>query len=327
MKQRTRIYYTEKDKNLMWERWKQGHTMKDIALLFDRHHSSVQGIFARTGGIQPPPRRRAEIALSLAEREEISRGLATHQSIRSIAKNLSRAPSTISREIHRNGGLKAYRANTADRAAWERALRPKTCKLANNRCLIRIISKKIKMLWSPQQIAGWLKRQYPNDERFHVSHETIYKSLFIQARGVLKRELMKYLRTQRKMRQPKKVTKKGKNRGKIPDAIPISERPASVEDRAVPGHWEGDLIEGSRNTFIATLVERHTRYVMLVKVKNKNSEEIVKLLVKQARIYLDRTVVFTNTTQNHCGQITITWTVWIPLQGFFNFKKVNEYKC
>ncbi len=283
MKQRPRVYYTDKQKAFMWERWKQGDSMCEIAALFDRNHTLVQSIFSSTGGIRPSPRKRSSIALTLAEREYISRGLASKQSICSIADCLKRSPSTVSREINRNGGPRRYRAAKADKLAWERALRPKTCKLANNRRLIKVIARKLQLFWAPQQIAGWLKLEYPKDECNHVSHETIYRSLFIQARGVLKRELLQCLRSHRVMRRPKKATLKNTGRGKIPGAISISERPASVEDRAVPGHWEGDLIEGSQGTFIATLVERHSRYVMLAKIKNRTTDEVVRALIKQSK--------------------------------------------
>ncbi len=283
MKQRTRVYYTDKQKAFMWDRWKEGDSMNEIAALFDRNHTTVQNIFASVGGIRPAPRKRSSLALTLTEREEISRGLASKQSIRSIAKQLNRAPSTISREINRNGGLHLYRASKADKLTWEKALRPKTCKLAYNHNLIKVITKKLQLFWSPQQIAGWLKLEYPKDERYHVSHETIYRSLFIQARGVLKKELLACLRSKRVIRRPKKATMKNTGVGKIPDAISISERPASVEDRAVPGHWEGDLIEGSNRTFIATLVERHSRYIMLAKVKSKKTVDVISALIKQSK--------------------------------------------
>ena len=283
MKQRTRVYYTDKQKAFMWERWKQGDSMHDIAALFDRSHSLVQGIFSSAGGIRPPPRKRSSIALTLAEREDISRGLASKQSIRSIADNLKRSPSTVSREINRNGGRRRYRAAKADKLAWERALRPKACKIAYNHSLIKVITRKLQLFWSPQQIAGWLKLEYPKDECYHVSHETIYRSLYIQTRGVLKKELLQCLRTKRIMRRPKKATLKGGVLGKINDAVSISERPATAEDRAVPGHWEGDLIEGSQNSYIATLVERQTRYVMLVRVKSKDTATVVKALIKQSK--------------------------------------------
>jgi IS30 family transposase len=283
MKQRPRIYYTESQKALMWERWRKGDSLQQIAQLFDRNHSSVQRILAETGGIQPAQRRRSRLALTLAEREEISRSVAAGQSIRSIASLLGRAPSTISREITRNGGQECYRASQADQAAWDRASRPKTCRLVENRALAYIVARKLQWQWSPQQIAGWLKRTYPGDETFQVSHETIYRSLFIQARGALKKELLAHLRRTRVMRRSRHHTQKTDNHGRITDAVSISERPATVEDRAVPGHWEGDLLCGSGNSQIATLVERHTRYVMLVKVTGKDTETVTNALIKNAR--------------------------------------------
>jgi len=203
-------------------------------------------------------------------------------SIRSIATSLGRAASTVSREINRNGGRRRYRANQADQAAWDRAHRPKRCKLVENRALAHIVAKKLKQLWSPEQIAGWLKHAYPNDENYQVSHETIYRSLYIQARGALKKELLQHLRRTRLMRRSRHHTQKTPDHGRITNTVSISERPASVEDRAVPGHWEGDLIIGSKNSQIATLVERHTRYVMLAKVKSKHTETVINALIKQA---------------------------------------------
>ena len=283
MKQRARIYYTESQKAIMWERWRKGESMQSIAELFDRNHSSIQGILAETGGIQPAQRCRSRLALTLAEREEISRSVATGQSIRSVATQLGRAASTISREIMRNGGQQCYRASQADQAAWDRGRRPKTCRLAENRTLAHIVAGKLQLLWSPEQIAGWLKRTYPDDETFQVSHETIYRSLFIQARGVLKKELLQHLRRTRAMRRSRHHTQKTDDRRRIHDAVSISERPATVEDRAVPGHWEGDLLCGTGSSQIATLVERHTRYVMLVKVASKDAETFANTLVKNAR--------------------------------------------
>src|ERR1035437_4278801 len=283
MKQRPRIYYTETQKAMMWERWKKGESLQQIAQLFDRNHSSIQGILAETGGIRPGQRRRSRLALTLAEREEISRSLAAGCSIRSIAGMLKRAPSTISREIDRNGGREGYRGSQADEAAWSRAHRPKNCKLACNPALARIVAGKLQLLWSPEQIAGWLKHAYPGNEDYQVSHETIYRSLFIQARGALKKELLEHLRRTRTMRRSRHHTQKTANHGRITDMVSISERPAAVEDRAVPGHWEGDLLCGDRSSQIATLVERHSRYVMLVKVPRKDTETVINALIKNAR--------------------------------------------
>ena len=268
MKQRPRIYYSETQKALMWDRWQRGDSLHEIARLFDRGHSSVSRIFAETGGIRPRARKRSAVALTLSEREVISRGLAMRLSRRAIAAELGRCASTVSREIQRNGGYASYRASAAEEAAWRRARRPKLCKLAGQPHVVRVIAEKLQRQWSPQQIAGWLKRRYPDDERYYVSHESIYKSLFIQARGVLKKE---------------HASLKGQGLGKIVGAVSISERPASVEDRAVPGHWEGDLIAGSKNSYIATVVERQTRYVMLAKVENKNTDTVIRALTKQVR--------------------------------------------
>ena len=277
-----RIYYTEADRSLMWDRWQKGDSLNAIARDFGRSHSSVQGIFSRTGGIRPPQRQRSRQTLSPCEREEISRGIASGRSLRWIAASLQRAPSTISREVKRNGGRRQYRAAKADQAAWDRAHRPKTCKLAENRKLALIVAEKLQLEWSPDQIAGWLKSTYPDDENYQVSHETIYKTLFIQARGALKKELIQYLRRPRAMRRSRHHTQKTSDHGRISNAVSISERPAEAKDRAVPGHWEGDLLCGSNNSQIATLVERHTRLVMLVRVPSKDTKTVIDALIKQA---------------------------------------------
>ena len=282
MEYRPRIYYTDAQKAVMWDRWQKGESLNAIARLFDRHHPSIQGILARSGGIRPAPRRRSCRALTLAEREEISRSVVAGHTIRSMAVSLGRAPSTISREIRRNGGRQGYRASEADQAAWDRARRPKSCRLVQNRALARIVAEKLQLEWSPEQIAGWLKRRFPHDEHYQVSHETIYRSLFIQARGALKKELLDRLRRTLGMRRSRHHTQKTEDHGRITDTVSISERPASVEDRAVPGHWEGDLLFGSHNSQIATLVERQTRYVMLAKVEAKDTETVINALIKHA---------------------------------------------
>ena len=280
---RTRIKYTAAQKADIWDRWQRGESLNSIGRLFDRPSSSVFNMLAPTGGIRPPPRRRSRLALTLAEREEISRGIACDLSLRAIATRLGRAPSTISREVNRNGGLQHYRASQADEAAWDRAHRPKPCKLVSEPALSRVVANKLRSHWSPEQIAGWLKRTYPGNENRQVSHETIYKSLFIQARGALKKELQQHLRSQRAIRRSRHASQKGNGKGQIKDMVSIRERPASVEDRAVPGHWEGDLLIGSNNSQIATLVERHSRYAMLVKVSGRDSETVINALIKQAR--------------------------------------------
>jgi IS30 family transposase len=283
MKQRKRNYYSEKDKALMWDRWKKGDTLHDIGRLFDRGHSSIQNIIQQTGGFRPRDRKRSALSLALPEREVISRGLAMGLSLRAIASQIGRSPSTVSREVKRNSRRDDYRATTAEEAAWQRALRPKACKLSGQFNLIRLIAEKLQCEWSPEQVSGWLKRQYPNDKSYHVSHETIYKSLFIQTRGVLKKELLACLRSRRVMRRSRHASLKRKGLGTIVDAISIRERPASVEDRAVPGHWEGDLIAGSNNSYIATLVERHSRYVMLAKVDDRRTDTVIEALIKQSQ--------------------------------------------
>ena len=257
--------------------------MKSIGRRFDRGSSSVFSVISPAGGIRPADRRRAPMVLSLGEREEISRGLSTQCSLRSIARRLGRSPSTISREVRRNGGPEHYRAARSDEAAWDRSRRPKLCKLACCPSLARTVSAKLQLNWSPEQIAGWLKRVHPGEAHNQVSHETIYRSLFIQARGVLKKELLEHLRARRTIRRSRHASMKQSGLGQIKDAISIRERPASVEDRAVPGHWEGDLIGGSKNSYVATLVERHSRYVMLIKVANKDTEGVVTALIKNSQ--------------------------------------------
>lgn len=283
MKQRPRIHYTESQKALMWEHWRKGDSLQQIAQLFDRNHSSIQSILVKTGGIRPPTRTRSRLALTMAEREEISRSIVAGHSIRLIALQLGRAPSTVSREISRNGGLHHYRASYADQAAWDRACRPKVCKLVQAPQLAHLVAQRLQMQWSPEQIAGWLQRIYPNEPSYQVSHETIYRSLFIQARGALKKELLEHLRRTRAMRRSRHHTQKTDNHGQILDTVSISKRPAEVDDRAVPGHWEGDLLCGSKNSQIATLVERHSRYLMLVKVAGKDTATVIDALIENAQ--------------------------------------------
>ncbi len=267
----------------LWERWKNGESLSEIGRALGKHAGSVFGVLKTHGGIVPTPRRRSRRTLTLGEREEISRGLAAGRSIRHIAITLSRPPSTVSREITRHGGRTRYRAADADAAAWQWARRPKRCRLACRPRLRRLVAEKLQLDWSPEQIAGWLRRTFPQDETLRVSHETIYRSLFVQARGVLKRELIKHLRSHRVMRHAKHATTKGQPRGQIIDAVSIRDRPAAVEDRAVPGHWEGDLIAGAKNTHIATLVERQSRFTLLVKVDGKDSTTVVSALTTQVK--------------------------------------------
>jgi IS30 family transposase len=271
------------EKSDIWSRWKAGESLHEIGRAFDKSHGSIRCLLLPRGGIPPADRRRSRQALTLAERENISRGIASGSPLREIARGLARAASTVSREISRHGGRPAYRAHVADDHAWDLALRPKKCLLAVNRKLRDIVASKLILDWSPEQISGWLKTQYPDDESKRVSHETIYRSLFIQARGVLKKELLDHLRSKRRIRRSRHATVSGQSRGQIVDAISIRERPAEVEDRAIPGHWEGDLLSGAKNSYIATLVERHSRFAMLIKVPSKETEAVVAALSQHVR--------------------------------------------
>lgn len=267
----------------LWHRWKNGQSLSDIGRALGKHAGSIHGVVSSNGGFVPVVRRRSRLALTLAEREEISRGIASNISVRKIAVTIGRSPSTVSREIARHGDRDKYRAFDADAKAWVQAKRPKQCRLATHPKLKWAVANKLGLDWSPEQISGWLKLEFPDDESMRVSHETIYRSLFIQARGVLKRELIGHLRSRRMMRRSKNARTEGQPRGQIIDGISIRERPADVEDRAIPGHWEGDLITGSNNTYIATLVERYSRFTLLVKVQGKDTVSVVSALSKQVR--------------------------------------------
>jgi IS30 family transposase len=283
MSQQKRSRLSPTQKADIWRRWKAGQSLHDIGRAYGKPHPSIRCVLLPRGGIPPAARRRSRLALTLAEREDISRGIASGSSIREIAGLWGRAASTVSREISRHGGRAAYRAHDADRQAWFSALRPKRCLLALNRKLRNIVASKLILDWSPEQISGWLKIQYPDNESMRVSQETIYRSLFIQARGVLKKELMDHLRSKRRMRRSRHASASGQSRGQIVDAISIRERPADVEDRAIPGHWEGDLLAGANNSYIATLVERHSRFAMLIKVPSKDTEVVVTALSRHVR--------------------------------------------
>ena len=273
--------YTVGERRELWERWKRGESVSDVGRALDRAPSSIHGAIRVYGGVPPRERRRSRLVLSAAEREEISRGVAAGESARRIAVRLGRASSTIARELGRNGGRRGYRAADADQQAWERAQRPQHCKLARDRGLAGVVATKLEQDWSPQQIAGWLKLEYPEDETMRVSHETIYLTLFVQARGALKRELLVHLRRTRSIRRPRAATRGNTGQGQIVDAVSIRERPAEAEDRAVPGHWEGDLLAGAGNSHIATLVERHSRFLILVAVDGKDTRSVTGALSHQ----------------------------------------------
>jgi IS30 family transposase len=283
MIQRKRTPLSTTQRIEVWRRWKAGESLHAIGRAIGKEHVVVHFLLKRHGGIAPPVRRRSPTALTAQEREDISRGIASGCSMRVIAQRLSRACSTVSREVARHGGRAQYRANEADQQAWESALRPKPCLLATHDKLQGIVASKLVQDWSPQQVSGWLKMEYPNDESLRVSHETIYRSLFIQARGALKKELIQHLRSKRRIRRSRHSSVHGHSQGKIVDAISIRERPAEVEDRAIPGHWEGDLLRGARNSHVATLVERHSRFCMLVKVSGKDTATVVAALSQHVR--------------------------------------------
>ncbi len=283
MARRRRVKLSSNQRIDMWSRWKAGQSLHEIGRAFGKDHVSIQFMLSQHGGIVPAARRRSLLTLTLAEREDISRGIASGSSIREIAKGLQRAVSTVSREVTRHGGRPQYRASDADHQAWESALRPKRCLLAIHVKLQKIVAGKLILDWSPEQISGWLKIQYPEDESMRVSHETIYRSLFIQARGVLKKELIQHLRSKRRIRRSRQSRDSGHHSGQIVDAISIRERPAEIEDRAIPGHWEGDLLGGTNNSHIATLVERHSRFTTLVKVPSKDTAAVVAALSRHVR--------------------------------------------
>ena len=270
-------------KSDMWCRWKAGQSLHEIGRAFGKNHSSIRCLVSHHGGFVPAVRRRSLLALTPREREEISRGIASGSSIREIAKCLERTVSTVSREVARHGGRSVYRANEADYEAWESALRPKRCLLSIHVKLQKIVASKLILDWSPEQVSGWLKIQYPDDESLRVSHETIYRSLFIQARGALKKELIGHLRSKRRIRRSQHSRVSGQSRGQIVDAISIRERPAEIQDRAIPGHWEGDLIGGAKNSHVVTLVERHSRFTALVKVPSKDTAVVVAALTRHVR--------------------------------------------
>jgi IS30 family transposase len=265
----------------LWRQWCAGQTTVTIARALAHPVSTVWRILVRHGGMAPAARTRSIRALSVLEREEISRGLVANASLRTIARQLGRAPSTISREIRRHGGEARYRANEADRAAWQRAARPKRCRLATHARLRRTVADKLRLDWSPEQIAAWLMVTYPDEPAMQISHETIYRTLYVQARGALKQELTGHLRRRRAMRRSRAATTRGHGQGHLVDIVSISERPPSVEDRAVPGHWEGDLLAGTQTSHIVTLVERRSRYVLLLRLPTRDTQTVVRALSRR----------------------------------------------
>ncbi len=269
----------------LWQRWRQGESIREISRALGCRYGLAHKVVCAHGGIAPVPSRRAARTLSAAQREEISRGLSARMSLRQIARRIGKAPSSVSREIRRNGGALRYRASRAELAAWRRARRPKSCLLAEHPRLCRAVARGLRLEWSPQQISRRLSQDFPHDQTMRVSHETIYRSLFIQCRGVLKKQLQKQLRRGRPLRRSRHAAAQAQreNRGQVITGLSIRERPAEAEDRAVPGHWEGDLISGKHNSHIATLVERHSRFVMLVKVAGKDTLTVTNALAQKMR--------------------------------------------
>lgn len=311
MRQRSK-WMSAAERTELWRRWRDGESMSEISRALGRAITSVDDAIRGRGGIPPPIRRRSKRVLSLQEREEILRGVTLGLSLRAIAAGLQRAPSTICREIRRHGGRNAYRATRADRRAWRRARRPKFCLLYRHPPLCRAVASRLRRQWSPQQISAWLVQCYPNDQSMRVSHETIYRTLFIQTRGVLKKELLAHLRTQRLQRRTHHAHRP--RGGSISGELSLAQRPAEAEDRAVPGHWEGDLISGSNQSHIATLVERHSRFVMLAKVRDKNSVHVAKALSRKI-LRLPRTL-----------RRSLTWDRGIEMAAHRDFTVATDVK-
>lgn len=280
---RRRREYSVRERRELWTRWKRGESISEIGRALDRAPGTIHCTIREHGGVAPAERHRSRLALTLEEREEISRGVAAGESATAIASLLGRSPSTITRELSRHGGRRGYRASEADRRAWQRGRRPQRCKLACHPSLASIVAAKLRQEWSPEQIAGWLKLAYPHDKTLRVSHETIYLTLFIQARGALKRELLAHLRRSRSIRRPRTSSRSNRGQGQIIDAVSISQRPPEAADRAVSGHWEGDLLAGAANSHIATLVERRSRFVMLVAVDGKDTRSVTSALSRHVR--------------------------------------------
>lgn len=275
--------FTTADRHEMWRRWRQGESVTEIARALTRAQGLIFGKVQRCGGIPPRPRRRAARALTGTERALIDHAVRTGVTFRAIARTLHRPPSTISREVRRHGGRAHYAAAVADAAAWRAAQRPKPCRLAVEPRLQRLVARKLQACWSPRQIAGWLRVTYPDVPAMQISHETIYQTLFVQSRGALKRELLAHLRRRPALRHARAADGIQPHRGRIPEAISIRERPAAANDRAVPGHWEGDLLQGARQSYIATLVERQSRYVLLIRLPNKETATVTRALTRRIR--------------------------------------------
>jgi len=281
MVRRRRPRLSGAEKAELWRRWRQGESLQTIGRALGWVTKCMHYVVAGAGGVPPPPRRRSRLALTSAEREEISRGLANGATFRAVSRGLGRAASTVSREVRRHGGRRRYRASVADARAWASSRRPKVCRLATRPALRDAVAAKLALEWAPQQIAGWLRHAYPDDPEMHVSHETMYLSLFVQSRGVLKKALIAHLRQRRTSRRPKCAAPHPG--GHIVGAVSIRERPATADDRAVPGHWEGDLLVGAQHSHVATLVERHSRYVCLIRLAGRDTQTVVRALTQHVQ--------------------------------------------
>jgi IS30 family transposase len=281
MKRRRRFSYEQL--RTLWTLWQDGHTLPQIQTALGVSLSGVVRVVQARGGLPPRARTRARAALSLRERELIADGLAAQESRRGIARRLGRAPSTISREILRNGArtptTRTYHPATADGRAWTRAARPKPRKLTTHRALCRVVAAKLEADWSPRQIARWLVKTHPTEPTMHVAAETIYRTLYVQTKATLRAELVAHLRRGQRRRRP--LQQQPRAGGRIPNAVSIAARPPESDDRRVPGHWEGDLLAGANNSYIATLVERASRYVLLVKVRGKDTRTVTRALARR----------------------------------------------
>jgi IS30 family transposase len=275
------IGFSVEQQNLLWAMWRRGDSIREMERTLGETLPRIRRFLRQSGGIPPVPRQRRADHLSLVEREEISRGIAAGLSARSIAVRIDRPSSTVSREICRNGGRDTYRALAADAAAFERSRRPKVSKLAANTELRGVVAAKLEDDWSPQQIAQWLRREHPGDAAMWVSHESIYLDLYMPSRNVFNAGMFHRLRSGRSIRRP--LGKRfSYGRGQIRNTVSIRQRPAEADDREVPGHWEGDLVYGMRPSAVATLVDRATRYAIVVALPDGHkADAVARALIEQ----------------------------------------------
>lgn len=280
MTKRVKRTFTTQERDIVFDLWKQGAGFSDIARITDSKPGSIFTILKEHGGIKPEKRKRRSNHLSIEEREEIRASLSAKMSLRAIAKELNRSPSTISREVNRNRGRRYYKAIDANRRAWRMAKRPKPCALALNLELRALVTERLQLNWSPSQISGWLKVNMPRRKRMQLSHETIYKTLYVRSRKTLDNALMQHLRRAHRMRQSKRHSRSG-DRGtiRIVNGISIHKRSKNIDNRKSIGHWEGDLVTGSHNTHIATLVDRKTRFTIILKLAGKDATSVNNALI------------------------------------------------